>query len=960
MMRTKINFIVALIISFQSFAQTIDFTEQNITAPSASAIRNIVNTPVSISTGIPDISLDFFSLPTHDKNLTVHAGMSYHPNNTFQGSKSSELGRGWSLSGLSSYIYREQHRAPGTHTSTYYFNVFGKNGKFQAKKDIHGNLTIQKVTVNKFRISANHLGNDLYEFSIIDENGLSYKFDIRDISYHSGSSSVPENFTSTYYLSGVMNSSGVEILNCEYEEDNYTVGSVLQKPVKSLRIKKIVSVDFGSINISYGFDSNYRKSTIDPFSVNTIELKSIAGKLIKKVSFQSTISSLHYPIHLPHSPYPGCYNAEHKIRVLNSVREYDRNNEYKTIHFQYGGGFEDIPLTMPFANSQMCFPNEHENPNHLGLHLLSGISYPNGTTVKYYFELNEYRKEKNNANYLEYFAPPYEVRDRQAQYFEDLIEIPFDTCSPSVNGSFILSNNPDEADGGSYLKHEIQIDELYPDCPFSTSDGDLYMNFAITNGTLSQTTGAIKSNGLVNYRIDGTGGRGKVIVKRVRYTTYPIVNYEKGHSLRINKIETYDNQTLIGSETRSFSYQKFDDATLTSGVLNEYDAASPVVYKNVTVRKGSGKGYEKYYFKWLDDRLENTTTIAGLGAVKDSVTLAIDSTAASNMEFTYMNILKDGLLSKKEIYDNANTLLVQDSTQYTAQDLPGYYQVDTGFFTLDGLLNIKGKNGIITNQNMTSTSFNPSGNLVQKTETTRDITDFNITYSKSTAADGTVTEKLISYPYQISATEPKLWNANIQNIPLITEIKRNGIPISKARLKYEDVSHFYPTSQVGYLPDDLNSAKQNITFDVYDEKGNLVQYTTYPEGGTGIVTTVIWGYHKTVPIARVEGARLSDLPPHLVTAIVNASDADGNSVTSAQEETSEKLLIDALNAFRTDTATQNFMISCYTYNPLIGITNIIPPDGIMQSFIYDSSNRLHKVIDVNGVTVKEYQYNHRN
>lgn len=199
----------------------------------------------------------------------------------------------------------------------------------------------------------------------------------------------------------------------------------------------------------------------------------------------------------------------------------------------------------------------------------------------------------------------------------------------------------------------------------------------------------------------------------------------------------------------------------------------------------------------------------------------------------------------------------------------------------------------------------------------------------------------------------------MRSIPLTVESKRNGSVVSKSETKFDNTAHFYPTSQLSFLPDNPSQSLKNASFDIYDDKGNLVQYTAFPEvGSTGISTTIIYGYDKTLPIAKIEGAKLSDIPASLITAIVNASNEDGMAAL-AQEEAKEQALIAALNTFKNDAALHNFMITCYTYNPLIGITTTIPPNGMMELYKYDSFNRLLKTVDVNGNTIKEHQYNYK-
>ncbi|WP_294302300.1 hypothetical protein [uncultured Chryseobacterium sp.] len=56
-----------------------------------------VNTPISLSTGIPNISIPLFTLPTGSANVDISTGLSYHPYNAIGNKPGSEVGLGWSL-----------------------------------------------------------------------------------------------------------------------------------------------------------------------------------------------------------------------------------------------------------------------------------------------------------------------------------------------------------------------------------------------------------------------------------------------------------------------------------------------------------------------------------------------------------------------------------------------------------------------------------------------------------------------------------------------------------------------------------------------------------------------------------------------------------------------------------------------------------------------------------------------
>ncbi|WP_316795509.1 hypothetical protein [Pedobacter agri] len=169
---------------------------------------------------------------------------------------------------------------------------------------------------------------------------------------------------------------------------------------------------------------------------------------------------------------------------------------------------------------------------------------------------------------------------------------------------------------------------------------------------------------------------------------------------------------------------------------------------------------------------------------------------------------------------------------------------------------------------------------------------------------------------------------------------------------------------VSFLPQQVQasfgtaSLTTEITYDKYDEKGNVLQYT----GKDGIPVTIIWGYNKTQPIAKVEGITYDQLTSLVSpTAIVMASDND------AADSTKESLLLLALNTFRKNSQLSDKKVTTYTYDPLIGVTSITPPSGIRQVFAYDAANRLKETKvrskdNAGAYTDKkaaEYKYNYK-
>lgn len=736
----------------------------------------------------------------------------------------------------------------------------------------------------------------------------------------------PQTFPVGFYLSKIVDVNGLELLKFEYQEDNYTVGTAgILYPVKSLKTKKITAHDYGEININYSFDATKRKSYSDPFQLESVELKTVSGKVVQKYAFQSVLSGYNYPYdYTPALPSPCLYSETQNKRILNKVLKYNASlSEYQATEFFYAvNPFDNVGWTEAVNPYKPCFENESENPRYLGLGLLTSIKFPTGTTVKY--EPNQYYIDKNTANYLLVSAPPHALTDREAQYYQDIASINFDT-NFGTNLLFNLPANPDNTEGSSYLEYWVDASEYY-NSPIVDENGNPFINAEITSGILTSDGHKKYMSGNNTIKITGTGGKGTVVIKRIRYKSKPLPNYSTGKGVRIKKIEYYDGNTLVPSQTKSYDYQKFTDNTKTSGFF--YEDEIGVVYKNVKEIVGQNGGYTKYYVKTLEDYTENLNSDGTLKVA----------------DLNYYNLLMNGIVEKTEVYNKENAIVAKETNDYE------FYQVTSS----------TGKSSMIKKQFSTTTTQTGSDLLTVTSETVRDTKDFNIIYKKTTESDGTVNEQNITYPWGVALETPKLWSAGIISVPVKAEMKRNGKLVSKSETKFDNSSNYYPTSQISYFPDTPSQSFKNISYDLYDDKGNPLQYTSFPDAGSaGFPTTIIWGYNKTVPIAKIEGAKLSDIPASLITAIVNASNSDANA-TAAQEETMEKTLVDALNSFKNNTALQNFMVTCYTYNPLVGITTVIPPNGMMEFYKYDAYNRLSRVLDVNGNTVKEHQYHNKN
>lgn len=220
-------------------------------------------------------------------------------------------------------------------------------------------------------------------------------------------------------------------------------------------------------------------------------------------------------------------------------------------------------------------------------------------------------------------------------------------------------------------------------------------------------------------------------------------------------------------------------------------------------------------------------------------------------------------------------------------------------------------------------------------------------------------------PYQFL---PNMIAKNMIGLPLITTKYKNNIFLNRNQVifEYDMVNDLIlPKKALSYSEDKTITLSGNgypivtvphtihstaeVTYDEYDSKGNLLQYTTKENSPT----TIIWGYNQTKPIITVKGAtyqEISALPA--IASIVSASNQD------SQDPSKENLLISALDNFKKDSINIKYQITTYTYNPLIGMTSSTPPSGIRSVYKYDYANRLQSIIDIEDNILKEYKYNY--
>jgi YD repeat-containing protein len=146
--------------------------------------------------------------------------------------------------------------------------------------------------------------------------------------------------------------------------------------------------------------------------------------------------------------------------------------------------------------------------------------------------------------------------------------------------------------------------------------------------------------------------------------------------------------------------------------------------------------------------------------------------------------------------------------------------------------------------------------------------------------------------------------------------------------------HYILSSAKGATPENV------LTIDLYNEFGNPIQYTSRD----GIVTSIIWGYGKIYPIAKIVGAGYTT-----ASALVSQTALDNPSSTEVQ-------ILTELNNLRTGLAGTKAIVTTYTYNPGIGVATETDANGKTTTYKYDAFGRLQLIMDHNSNILKKYDY----
>lgn len=846
------------------------------------------------------------------------------------------------------------------------FNFAGYSGKFFLGND--NQIKIIGDDAKSFKIDISNLSTQPYvanckpvssEIKITDSKGNEYYFGglSKNLEYNIPLSHVLNNpetkaglpIINSWYLRQIQYSNG-EVVNFNYKDDSIlsngfcNAGSTtidwhgaITNPAIEDRRKFVI------YNKSYNQDVSCFSN---PGATGDLNYSSCGGTdfvySVTKKAILENISTNNYNINLKYSLQPYIFN----------------NETYDVSYFQ---GIKNIKLdSISLYSSAGKFINKFE----LDYQLLGGNTSAGSYPRLFLKSIKEWNKNPYMFNYNISNENLPKATSKQIDHWGF-----YNGNSGNENLTYPVPNQVTDQLGDYYFTNDVR----YPDFNFS-SKGILTEVIYPTKGstvfefeapTYEYRIERKKINGFLPSLLNYSGTAGGVRVKKISDYTDGVLAKEKQYQYYNGILLQWPRYSmLLFDGFQSFVWMRSSSMnlnTLESSIIN-YGRVD-----EIETNKGMISSTYSNYQSHPDRNDVNVIVNSG-----NTLAAATNLDLAKNYIGLYYNdlSLERGKLLFESVYDNLGRAIRYTTLTYNMN--PNRFDEYSSVVHLSGPAAQANKRYFYqTNLSKKETHnyFYDSGQP-RETVTTENFTysgspDYQPTGQQTLLSDGSVSEVSTKFAYQDGNT--LMINKNMLSIPIENTVinKKNindaGKIIAHSKNIYptsvptaQTGSLVLPTSVITYDLQNPTTSSTEIIYDKYDSKGNLQQYTTKD----GVPVTIIWGYNQTLPIAKIEGVKLSDIGQSLIDTVVNSSNTDALAGINNDETT----FLSALNTFRSDASLSGYQITTYTYDPLVGVRSITPPSGIREVYLYDSANRLKEVREQNqtGKLLKEYQYNYKN
>lgn len=824
-------------------------------------------------------------------------------------------------------------------------------------------------TMNNYSLIKAYSVSDYEEFNVVNTSGLKYLFKTNDINVYSPIAnydmswwSMAELIDNPYVLFIISNYSinkGTWHLD-EIEDPNtgrkvnFKYSNYISKEVNRVRnhshLFKVSNS--GSFPAVYS-QTNFLIKWMEDWETNQDESylhKNVLKNHIREITWSEGKVSFYYQHNRTDvSSLVGLDKALSRIEVKDSFGAI-----VKTIEFEYGNfGLDENSVISPKLKRLK----------------LNGITEMSPTGAKrqlYKFEYDESKSFAEKDSFKKDFLGFFNGNVSSVGNAIDIkMSVPQIYFSPgkgrnsfipfahpnymALNYGYSLASDPNSASLGSLVKI---VNELGATNEFIYEPNEFYFdNYTVKGGGIRVKSQIIKDNGVVQNKIH-----------------YKYTDEDGKSSGRILAIPNYVNVKRMSWSSNTFAIKNMD-CYIYNGVTHDVELTrgGSVGYKKVTVEE-EGLGRTENYFTSSDDYPNEHVVVMGdeyLGLVKHS---SFGTNYYWDNDFQRASLLRKKIfgannqLKKEEIYNYETKTTELNPLIIIKKDIGvGNYYAYSLFKTMmlfSPFRRIKNFNLVSKEEN-----FYEGGKLLSKKTSNLWNEKHNFLEEVLEEEPNGVTKTVLRYPNpgpDIHTHLPKEGSLYLQNRiskPLILK-KYKGSSSNDLELISEEAVEYGGFNRKGSFGDQVFKksvySKKGIgsnvyleenkivSYDLYDSKGNLLQYTDIQ----GKPTSLIWSYYDNLPVIKMEGLPYSTLTSNEISFLKFAFDNNEMDI-----------IYQITNGLRN--IYKDAFISTYIYKPLVGLKQTIDPKGLIETYEYDEFNRLKKILDSEGNILQEFEYNIR-
>ncbi|MEZ0007975.1 YD repeat-containing protein [Flavobacterium sp. 28YEA47A] len=941
-------------------------------ANTAAAMFRFDDLPVSLHTGIPDISIPLLSLPTRSKDISLNLAMAYHPSSISIGGVVNDdirqpgwsIGRGGTITKTVEdawFNYKNEQSNPNDDTryfsDRYQFSFMGHSGIFYVIKTANNELVPSlfsgKGETLKVTLDYDPVNFKINSFIIFDSREYKYVFDIVDRDVEVANNVYVKNTPKGYSLSAIYDKNGNKLLSFAYLEMKTPLA--IQKQSIVNKLTSIQAEGFGKVQFAYSTGNN---TVYDPsrelMLINEMTLTDPNSNTVKRIDLRQWDR-------LTFRDAAQAKGEEYRFSYSDGTYGY----EYEALDGRLGNDRFGYPTFIPsemYEYSQQL-TDYAVNPKFCTRNVLEKILLPTGGSILYEYESNTYSYFQGvsiSENYVPgtgYVEEPesyYTYYVGEAVYpYNHIVEELYRGRIPNSSGFAISGTAPME------VCIFIKPYEYFSDLSNTWVEPTVTMNgfppsntsVAFQNTHNSENFGYGRSYILPPSRYYFIQ-LGDVSQNHIPKSAYRVIRsirknpdikkWKYGGGIRIKRIAHF-NEDVPADLFRGKDQMQYPEYTPVKETYYSYSLFGEPNRSSGNLVADNGRDFQKKYghLEFVSYRNVTVTDSGNNGKTEYTFTTSADYPALGLDTGSYMSLSQDfrrGLLKNRKDYDRNNVLVKNTDYTYRFYDAARWqsYYMDRS---------VVDRTAKVRTASETETLYQPgSAPIVQQTGFAYHRDANRALESKQTTASEGETLKT-AYTY-LTRNAP-LAEQRFSEIEK-TENYKNGNLVATAKTDY---SNTWP-GNVSWMPATISTSTTNKTlavkakFNRYDEFGNILEI----EQPNGMKTSYVWGYNNTQMVAKIENMAYGSIPQSLIGAVQGYSDS---------ATYNEASLLSALEDLRITATASGAMMTGYSYKPLVGVSATIDPKGKRTYYQYDSFGRPKSVKDKDGNTLTENQYNYR-